>query len=391
MAVAKAEVTKGGIPDSRWGGAAGLASARPGFCFSPDYDALFALGWPHIRFVVDGHREDEDPPASAERILLQSEPPARFAWPRRVAQGLVRAWGLPSIFELAPGVHDLRIEAREALWSPDPIQPPEAFDLIACRVSQDLPGVSDRGIESLVLLLEALVGAEVVGNAILEALEQLPPDTLLGEWSLPPHVTWHLGFLLLRVPTATAESWRARMRRLLDTALELRPTARRYGFRGAGASHARSLFLVLGGGAAAESSTDRTLRWYAHTSDDSVLVRMRVAVNRLGYEPDARLVFLGGPDVIDRFARDWPKLASSEAQRWFFEQMAPIKAPQMFPLMLEMAGRSLVRSEAIGWFAAHAADAKAFLDEAAASDGTAASYARQVRKAIADPNSGIIR
>ncbi|MFN7147639.1 MAG: hypothetical protein ACK4YP_27975, partial [Myxococcota bacterium] len=133
---------------------------------------------------------------------------------------------------------------------------------------------------------------------------------------------------------------------------------------------------------AAESASDRTLRWYAHVTDDPVLVRMRVAVNRHAYEPDARLVFLGGTDVLQRYARDWPQLGTSDAQRWFFEQVAPIRAPEMYPLMLELAGRSLVRAEAVGWFLAHAHEAMPFLEEAAAGDGTHATYARQVKQVL---------
>ncbi|MDP2310072.1 MAG: hypothetical protein Q8P18_28910 [Pseudomonadota bacterium] len=368
--------------DPRWGDAAGLARVRPGFCSSPDYDALFALGWPHIRFVMEGHREDEDPPASALRILAMADPPLRFAWPRTVAQGVVRAWGLPSIFELAPGFQELRQEAEEAVWKPGPITPGEAYDLLACRLNQEIPGVSDRGIESFVLLLEALVGADVVGSAMLDILEQIPVDTLLSEWSIPPHVTFQLGFLMLRVPRPQHDAWVGRMEALLEGCFAARPALRRHGFRGAGASHARSLHLVLNGGAAAENSSDRSLRWYVHVVNDSVLVRMRVAVNRLGYEPDARLVFLGGPDVLERYARDWPKLASTDAQRWFFEQVAPIAAPQMYPLMLEMTGRSLVRPEAIGWFVKNAEAARVFLEETCAGDGIAATYARTVRKAL---------
>jgi hypothetical protein len=372
------------VKDTRWEDAAGCAAVKPGFCFCAEYDRLFAIGWPHIRFLVDGHREDEDPPAAALRILAQADPPSRFGWPRKVAQGLVRAWGLPSVVERGPGVQDVRRDAVEACWNPDPVTPAEAAGFLACRIQRDLAAGSDRVVESFVLLLEALVGADVVGSAILDTLERLPTDTLLGEWSLPPLVTWQLGFLLLRVPLATATAWRIRMRRVLEAAFDTRPLLRRTGFRGAGSSHARSLHLVLGGGAAVENSSDRSLRWYAHVADDPTLVRMRVSVNRLAYQPDARLVWLGGLDVLERYRKDWPHLASAGAQRWFFEQIAPIRAPQMLPLLLEMAGRSLVRPEAIGWFVKHADFAHGFLDAAAGGDGTAATYARQVRKALAN-------
>jgi hypothetical protein len=372
------------VSKDRFGQASGLAFVQPGFCHSSDYDALFALGWPHLRFVVDGHCEDADPPGTALRILQQPDPPTRFAWPRRVAQGLVRAWGLPAVFELAPGVRDVRQEPQEVVWREDPISPDEARVLIACRVAQDAAGVSERAIETFVLLAEALLGAEEVGAAILEALEALPADTLLTTWTLPPILTWHLGFLMLRVPAATATGWRARLERLRRVVYDANPALERAGFRGAASSHARSIHLVLGGGKAAEGSTDRSLRWYAHTTDDPVLVRMRVAVNRLSYEPDARLVFLGGLDVLARYARDWTKLGTTDAQRWFLEQIAPIAAPEMFPLMLELAGRSLVRPEATAWFAARAPQAGEFLAQTARGDGASATYARQVQKALAE-------
>ena len=365
----------------RWANAAGMSGIRPGFCFAPEDDALFAVGWPHIRFVADGLREDEDAPAAAERILVGSDVPLRFTWPTRVAQGLVRAWGLPSIFELAPGVQDIRQEAQEALWQPDPLDPAEAQALLHTRMTKEIPGVSERAIETFTLLLEALLGAEVVGGLILEILETMPVDELLGEWTLPPTVSWQLGFLALRAPAEAAASWRGRMSKVLERVYEQHPAFKRRGFKGGG-SHARSLHHVLHGGDAAEDSSNRALRWYAHVTDDPVLVRMRVAVNRLAYEPDARLVFLGGPDVLNRYAKDWDKLGTSEQQRWFFEQIAPIRAAEMYPLMLELAGRSLVREEARAWFAAHAADARPFLTEAAASDGNTATFARQVLKAL---------
>ena len=368
-----------GFPD-----AAGLASVRAGFCDTPEGDALFALGWPHVRFVVDGHKDDEDPPGNALKILGMADPPQRFEWPRRVATGLVRAWGLPSIFELAPGVQDIRLEAQEAVWRPEAMTIGEATDLLSCRMGQDIPGVSDKGIEAFTLLLEALCGPEAIGGAILDILDQMSPELLLSEWSLPPLVTWQLGFLRLRVRPAVAASWADRMQKTLERAFELRPTFKKRGFRGAGSSHARSLAMILGGGAAAESSSDRSLRWYTHVTDDAVLVRMRVSVNRLSYEPDARLVYLGGPDVIERYTRDWTKFGGNEAQRWFFEQIAPIAAPEMYPLMLDLSGRSAMRHDAVAWFVARAGAVKGYLAEAAVSDGTASVYAKNVQKAIKD-------
>lgn len=343
-------------------GLAGLSQLRPGFTFTPADDAAFALGFPHVRQVVDGLREDENPQATALKILPQIERAPRMVWPRRTAQGLVRVWGLPAIWEMAPNSKDLRLEAEEALWKDSPIDRAEAAQLLTLRLEREVQGLSERVIEEFVLLLEAIVGTETVATVIVETLESFDAEMLLASWTTPPLVTFHLGYLLLRVPAPLAVSLRGRLRAALEKAYAFRPVLRRRGFAGQGASHARSIHLALNGGAAAED-TDRTLRWYTHVGDDPVLVRMRVALNRLSYFPDSRLVFLGGNDVLERYNKDWRKLGNQDEQMWFFHQHATVRAPQMLPIFLDMVGESLVRDEAAAWFDAHRDYARPFVEE----------------------------
>lgn len=360
-------------------GLAGEALLRPGFGWTPGDDAAFALGFPHLRRLVDGHREDEAPHLSAKRILDAPEAPPRIEWPRRVAQGLVRVWGLPSIWEMTPNTKDFRLDAEEQLWTERPVDASEAGRLLATRMVTDVAGLSERAIQNFVLLLEAQVGTEATARAIVDTLEGFDPDLLLAEWSMAPVITYQLGFLLLRVPPAVDKSLRARLRACLDTTLDYRPVLRRRGFAGLGSSHARSVHLVLNGGAAAED-TDRTLRWYAHVTDDPVLVRMRVALNRLAYVPDARLVFLGGADVLDRYAKDWRKLNGDE-QRWFVEQHGRLAAPQVPGLMLDMVAESAVPDAAIAFFTARRERLAGFVEDAAKSQTPRAVPAKKVLKA----------
>lgn len=367
---------------ARFGDAAGLAALRPGFGLSPDDDARFALGWPHVRYVVDGHRDDEDPPTSARRVLLGGDPVARIAWPRRASLGLVRAWGLPSVYELAPGVRDLRPEAEEAVWNTDPLGADEAITLVRRRLTADAAGLGERAAEVFTLLAEALVGPEVVGGAIVDTLDTMSVDGLLTDWVRPAMVSHQLGYLLLRVPEPVAAGWRARLAAVLERVYAEAPTLRK-SLRSSGATHARSIHLALGGGAAAEADTDRSPRWYTHTTDDPTLVRMRVALDRLGHEPDARLVFLGGPDVLARYARAWPSLRSREAQAWFLEQVSPIRGDEAAGIVLAMTARSQVRAEALAWFRARGPEGDAWLGAVAKGDGPGARWAQEARKALA--------
>lgn len=369
-----------GVGKDAGGAPAGAAMVRAGFGWTAADDLAFATGFPHVRVLVDGHRDDESPQASAKRVIETPDAAPRIAWPRRVAQGLVRVWGLPSIWEISLSTRDYRAGAEEKLWMERPVDAEEAGRLVATRMLTDVAGLSERAMENFVLLLEAQVGAEPVATAIVDQLEGFDLDLLLGEYSLAPVVTYQLGYLLLRVPTTVADGLRRRLRACLEAALDYRPVLRRRGFAGLGASHARSIHLVLNGGAAAED-TDRQLRWYTHVSDDPVLVRMRVALNRSPYVPDPRLAFLGGGDVLDRFAKDWRKLGADE-QRWFVEQHARVKAPQIPPMFLDMVAESLVPELAIAFFTARREQLGGYLKDTAESPGPRAAVAKRVLKAL---------
>lgn len=360
----------------------GLRYVRPGFCFTPEQDALFALGWPHLRVLADNHRDDADPVSAARRFLMEYDAAPRLVWSKPVARGVVRVLGQPSIFELAPGEQSLRQEAEEALWNPEKLGEGELRDLLDVRLNADVPGVSDRTIATFVLLAEALTSTEIVVRLATELLEAMEPEVLLAEWTLPMTVTWQLGYLLLRLPEDKAPLYRARLEKVLAKAVASRPELGLRGFRGKGPSHARALHIVLNGGPAAEEATDHAPRWYTHVVDEAVLVRMRVAVNRLSYQPDARLIFLGGMDVAQRFAKDWTRLKNTDEQRWFFQQIAPINAPEIRSLLLEMTATSLVRAEAVEWFKTNLARVGGWLKETQGENGRASSLAADVLKQI---------
>ncbi|MCB9758476.1 MAG: hypothetical protein H6739_01415 [Alphaproteobacteria bacterium] len=334
----------------------GLRYLKEGFCFTPEQDRQFALGWPHVRRLDPDHPDDNDPQASAMRYLDQLDFTSRMVWGYRTAMGLARAWGQPAIFDLAPAVRGLRIEAEEAIWNARPLQAEEARALLRTRMTAPVGGIGERTPRTFVLLLEALVGSEPIADAMTSILEEMTITELRQHWALPPRVTYQLGHLMLRVSPQTAATLRRRLQDVLrrGTAFHNGPLEELRLPRSE-ITHLRSIHLILHGAEAAESSSDHSPEWYTHIHDDYSIVQMRAALGRTPYELDARLVFLGGPDVLRFYGKRLDWLKSQPQQLLFLEQVAPIKHPKVVHLLLRMARTSQVRRQVMWWFKKHAA------------------------------------
>lgn len=348
---------------------------RAGFAFTPEQDLLFAQGWPHIRFLDPAKLDDEQAVVEAQRCLNPLDPTPRHRWDRRLASALVRGLGVPAVFEIGPDDKSLRTEAEEALWNPSPPSAAEVSAGLWVRMTCSPMGVSDRTMETWVLLAEALVGAQAVASAMVEHLEAMNPALLTTRWTLPPFVTYQLGYLLLRVKPDEAQSLKNRLAKVL---------ARQGGDISSGRAawedgftHLRAIHLVIGGVDAARRGADRNLGWYTHVQDDANFIRMRVAMDRLGYRPDARLIYLGGIEVVGSYARRWQRL-NGDDQRWFFQQIAPIQSEAVAGLILEMAVASSVRTEATQWFKDHRSFAVPWLKTQVDADGNTGTVARRL-------------
>src|SRR5579859_6079511 len=64
------------------------------FSSTAEQDRLYALGWPHLRRLVDKHKLDKKPEETARAILDEPDPPSQFGveWPRETASRIVRAF-----------------------------------------------------------------------------------------------------------------------------------------------------------------------------------------------------------------------------------------------------------------------------------------------------------
>lgn len=357
-----------------------VAPPRKGFATTPEMDLQFAQGWPHVRVVVD---EPADAPVAVEearRLLLRFDPAPRIRWPRRAANAVVRAIGCPALVELTPGEKRLRPEIEEILRAPGDVTLPELAGGLATRLTSAPLAMSERTIETWVLLAEALLGTAPVATAIVDLLEGLDDELLRAQWALPPIVTYQLGYLLLRLPKKEGDALRKRMRGLLDRS-GVDVTARRHA-ADAGTSHLGALWLAVGGAEAARQGSDKSLAWCTHVTDDPEFVRARVRRDKLAHRPDARLVFLGGVELLPVYGRRWRAMDADE-QRWLLEQIADIRSPETARIALDMAAESALRGEARAWFAGHRDAGVPFLEEHAGQEGSTGARARAMLAEIA--------
>ena len=343
---------------TRWKGTCGLKQVRKGFSFDKEHDQLFALGWPHMRFLTD---ETVDGYKMGMTMLRETDFSIDMVLPRQLASGLLRAWEVGELFIIAPGVREIRDEVQSALWNTDPFTQREIKALIHARMTDRSALWSDsRASESMVLYAEALTKTEWVAEAILEALEDMKSDQLWESVPTQSLITYQLGFLLLRLPQATANNIRIRLHDILDSPWGL---GRNDGTSSPNtASHLRAIALILGGAEAAEDLTDHDLRWYGHITNGPKTIKMRAMINRSFTRPDARLMFLGGVELLDTRVGKWWENLSPNDQRWFFHQISPIQAPQVVSLMARMAlDDTSVNKLAKAWAVTHAAYATPIL------------------------------
>jgi len=359
-------------------GSAGLGSLKKGFCFDSVHDELFALGWPHIRFLTDVSVEPYKP---ALYHLMQTDFDLRLRWPRSLALALVRAWGIGRLYDIIPGMREIREEAQEALWNLDPLTDAEVRTLVQNRMEATPQWVGERSTESFVLMAEALTSAKVVASAIVDALESMDQALLFDQLAMPAIVSYQLGYLLLRMPKADSAKLRGRIENVLYGTADLAPGSDTRAPRNP--CHARSLMLVLHGHEAAHNTTDHDLRWYTHATDP-VAIRMRASINRAFTLPDSRLVWIGGPRILESRFGGWHKKLSSTDQRWFLEQMAPIKAPEVVPMMLSLVAESTVRAHATNWILEHKDFAMPIVDRLASVHNPSAGAARDFLASLED-------
>ena len=281
--------------------AAGARFLRPGFATSPEADLAFALGFPHLEYIVEDHPDD----ARAEMIAYERRS-YRLGWPRNIATRWCRITASKGCRRTPQGATELDTAGKKALKNGAALAPDE-IALTLKAVFTDTSSYED--LRDLVRLFEAFVGPELVASSIVDALER----SSSAVWTHQDHdralVMHHVGFLLLRLPPTTADRLRGRLSAVFERRVKALPSKELGPRRGERGSLLRALDVVLHGRLGAERSGERSEDAIEpgdllHVTDDAEFVR-EAALVRIA--PDARLVFLGGEPVLeyllDRFVR----------------------------------------------------------------------------------------
>jgi hypothetical protein len=337
----------------------GARYLKKGFAFTKEMDLAFALGYPHYVELCDGHPADESPMEAGLEFVDADDHTTRV-WPREVASRTARAF---------PLLLNAKLRAK-AFSQGGPVTADEARTIVQGSLD------CNRG-DRLLLLLEALVGTEVVCDAAVATMETYGEAQWTG--SDFDVVTYTLGFLLLRLPAEASTKARARFE-----ALHAKVT--KAGWESDGI---KNLDVALHGVAGAERSAYRpegeaiSSMYVTHVVDDPVWVAKTVLAGGppdASSMPDPRLAFLGGQPVLEAEAKWWKKYSRAGGHAAFVERFGHIHTEALLPAFLEMTAASKAKKEAAAWFVQHADFARPFLEKQA--KGKNADAAKAVLKAI---------
>lgn len=341
-------------------------------CFAPEQDELLALGYPHLARLVDAPLGAKKSDADAIKAATHFNALARYrgVWPREVANRFVRLAKTPWFQDWtsrAPSAADLPRSIDGGLLAED-----EARSILQFSAVQE-GSVHAPRITALNFLLEAMVGTEVVVDAILCALESIPdrfrksplPDRQLGGQILD------VGFMLLRLAPERRAHHRARLEALWD------------------AHHAGSvawevitpLHRVLHGDKAFSGpiSPYDYLDWHIYVEDVPHLHEIIARKSAIYTGLDVRFVYLAGPEVLGLLGKHRPQ--SAGVMGWL-EDIGMIRHEAVVTLMMEYIGKPSAKTKPLDWLREHASFAAPLLEGMAKRQGTSAQKANAVLKAL---------
>lgn len=342
--------------------AAGARYLREGFAWTAEQDIAFALGFPFLRYLVDGHPDDAetDVAARVQRAVWGRYP---VFVPARV--GVARARSLPFVV-LNPDASIRNAEVvQELVLRSDELSVDEARSIVERALANR--SLVPAAVPEWLAILEALVGPASLAEILMTALEGLPDAAWTTMPKLRPFGSW-LGFSLLRLPVGESEALRARMEAVLSRVP-------------AGATV----------GVSAHQGIEVALQRGIRTAADAVYLsdgppeRVRELVLAEGiqprFAPQARSLFLAGTELISLYAENVTKL-NADKQPDLLDELGPVRAEEVLRFLLQLTAASKVRKEALAWFVEHAEHVRPFLEAQALGRGDEATWAGAVLKKL---------
>lgn len=313
----------------------GAKYIQSGFARAPEDDLLFALGWPHVRYLVDGHTDDllTDPVAIEKAVF---RPQVGLAVPRGIALRRIRAF---SSYALGPD-GKLRQGAVRAMLNGDPMSEDEARTFVSEHLAGRALGTKQLEI---IFLLEALAGPNAIAEAITKAFEDAADAQLLDHASDKSTWAFGLGFLLLRAEATLSVSLRARLEAILARCPKEDVNSH---------SVANVLDQVLHQSKASLRSDHTDQSMLLHWIDEApsaVRDQLAASARPFGGAVYARMVLVGGEDVIDYYKKHFDKVKDAAEQRAIVAQFGRIASPKVRELIEAMSERSKAESDARAW------------------------------------------
>jgi hypothetical protein len=313
----------------------GAKYIKRGFARAPDDDLLFALGWPHARYLIEGHPDDLlTDPAAIEKAVFR--PQVGLDVPRGIALRRIRAF---SSYALGPD-GKLRQGAVRAMLNADPMSEDDAKTFVHEHLAGRALGTKQLEI---IFLLEAVAGPEAIATAITEAFEKAADAQLLDHAADKSTWAFGLGFLLLRASAPVSAALHDRLEAIMARCPKEDVNSH---------SVANVLDQVLHQAKASLRSdhTDQAmlLHWIDETPE---AVRAQLAANMrpFGGAVYARMVLLGGEDVIDYYKKHFDKVKDSADQKAIVAQFGRIASPKVRELIDAMSEKSKAETEARAW------------------------------------------
>ncbi len=309
--------------------AAGAAFQKKGFALTPEMDLAFALGYPHLEYIVDDHPDD----TRAEMIAYERRG-YRLGWPRNIATRWCRVTASKGFKRSPQGATELDSAGKKALKNPAPLST-EEIGLALKAMFTDTTYYED--LRDLVRLYEAFVGPELIVTSITDALEKSSSTLWNHQDRERAFVLHHVGFMLLRLPPNVAKQLRGRLETIFDRRVKSLPNKELPPRKGERGSLIRALDVALHGKLGAERSGERTDDGFEpndllHVTDDEAFVR--TAATQV-VAPDSRLVFLGGEPVLDRILEVFVRFRGQHAA--LLDNFAEVASDKVSKLLEKIA------------------------------------------------------
>ncbi len=367
--------------------AVGAQSLRPGFAFNEQMDLAWALGFPYMRFVVDGFPAED----SKAALVAAFDPDWFMARRRRVKWrhiagvftiALPRRGAMAIVHEGAQFKNPFRLPDDEFLAVTAPREPAkdEITDLFRNRALQG------PDPETIHLFLEAIVGPDMVVEALMTLVED-PPESPFGNQPAVKAVYALIPLCRRLLPDHFQDVTTRLNEQLQRLQAEGQPTDDEE--RSAWLNLTAALRVFLHPAERARSHLDAGTGRYGLLSakwvDDDRELTLACLENESDVPdvPESRYCFTGGDRVLSLEVQRFSRYDARDALLKYVNEYTTIDAAPLLDPILRLLGSTDARPMIRAWLQARAAHVAPELERLAGGNDDVADLARQAQKLLA--------